>query len=382
MKTLFFYCIFEIISLMFIYAAQTKRNKYLINNNKKNISIKSTSNLTIKRYNIIFFLSMVPIIILIGLRNISVGYDTSAYVEVFFRVLSDSLRVSDSEWLSVGYIFLCKIIGFFSNDSYVLYNLTFATLTVYFLYKSIWENSKNPVFSIFILFSTCLVYQAFNQSRQMLAISMMLYAWKYIEKKQIKKYLLMCLLAFSIHKSALVMLPFYWISKIKINKKTLIKYTISSTFIFAFFGTIKKVLLMTYYGKTYLDRGFFSSQTSTVFNLIFRLGLLFACLYYSKYIKEDEKKELNGLFNMSIWCIMFQLLTLKIYIFGRITTYFYIFYVLLIPNIYAKISSKKKKTVFLVMNIFLFVIFHICYFFLVSASSGYDEFFWFFQSRG
>lgn len=366
MLTLTFYVFFEIVALFFMYSAQRKRKKYKIKNTKRD------NVLIVKKYYGYLFLSAFPIIFLLGFRDISVGYDTKEYVYTFFRIANGSIIASDYAWLSYGYIFICKIIGFFSKNGYLLYNLIIAVLTIYFFYKALWRNSKNPVFSLFLLFSTCLVYQAFNQSRQMLAVAIITYSWGFLEKEDLKKYLILIFLAFTIHKSAIIMLPFYWLSKRKISKKNIFIYIgIALLFLFSL-NFIEKILFFTHYGQVYLEKGMFISQTSSILNLVFRCCVLFICSFFYRYIQANDKIKLNKLMNISIWCVLFQLLTLKIYIFARITTYLYVFYVFLISNIYENIKNKKKKQIFIIIMCLIFLIFHIGYYNSVSHSSGYD----------
>lgn len=375
MKTLAFYMIFEVISLFFLFVAQKMKEKD--DELKHNENIKNKKNI-IQKYYLYLIMSAIPLIILIGFRDISVGYDTSAYVETFFRITKGEITASDGDWLSIGYIAICKLIGLFSDNNYVLYNTIIGILTVFFFYKAIMNNSKNSTFSLYLLFSTCLFYQTFNQSRQMLAIAIVLYSWKFIENNKMKKFLFFILLAFSIHKSAIIMMPFYWLTKAKINYKNIMLYIIFAFSIFAFFDVIQKMLLLTHYGQVYTERGMFISQTSTWLNLSFRFLIVILCMIFYKYTRREEKKSLNKLINVAIWCILFQLLTVKVYIFGRITTYLYVFFILLIPNLFENIENKNIKITFKTIMISIFFIFHIGYYYAVSQASGYDIYQFFF----
>lgn len=377
--TLMFYFVFEIMSLICMYVYQLK----CIKSKKKGSSNTQVNNIykkkfVIKKSSICLLLSFMPLLILIGFRNISVGVDTLNYINTFYRIVSGKILLSDKEWLSFGFIFIIKIIGLISKN-YVFYNIVIGFLTLFFIYKSIIDISTNPVFSLYIFISTCLFYQTFNQSRQMLAIAIVLYSYKYIINNNFKRFLFYAILAFSIHKSAIIILPFYFFTNSKINKKNISKYCLLGISCYLFFPLLKMILLLTYYGVTYQRNGFFITTQSSIINLIFRILLIAVCIYfYKKYCNKENKTNIK-LINFGMWCIVFQVLATKIYIISRITTYFFVSFILLIPNIYSEISRPKSKKLFLIGMVVLFITYHIMYFKLVGQDSGYNLYRFFFS---
>lgn len=57
----------------------------------------------------------------------------------------------------------------------------------------------------------------FNRIRQYLAISIFLYSFKFIENKNLKKYLLMIFIGSLFHKIILFCLPLYFILNLKLK---------------------------------------------------------------------------------------------------------------------------------------------------------------------
>lgn len=371
METLLFYLLVEAISLFFFYLAESKRK---IENPKEKAH-------SIKKSTICLIISFLPLLLLIGLRNIDVGVDTRNYASVFQRIANNTLTVADQNWLGFGYIYLCKAINFIFGNNFTILNLCIGFLTLLFFYKGILDTSENPTMSLYILFSTCLYYQTFNQSRQLLAISIIFYSFKYLLKNDFKKYFIFILLASSIHTSALIMLPFYFLSKLKVNKKSIFIYCLIALGSIVFFQQIIGIISSTSYGLIYQTTEYFKSNKSSLINLLFRLLLLIICYIISIYTKEkltdDTQKKC---FNIAIWCLLFQLLTTKIYILGRITTYFYIIYILLIPNLIKKVEQKNLKKIIKIGVIICFFIYHIIYFKSAASSAGYDLYKFFFQS--
>ena len=356
MKSLTIYLIIEIISLFFMSKAENSYKK-----EKKNQ--KSKNKLLVKKSTALAIISAIPLILLVGFRGDNVGIDTHRVAQAYERIVSNNMYDNDIQWLGYGYTFFIKSISLIFGSNYVVLNTIIATLTIFFLYKAIWDNAKNKTLSLYLFFSSCLLYQMMNQSRQQLAIMIVLFGFKYIKKRDFKKYFIIILLAFCVHKSALIMLPFYFISNNELNKKNIFLYFLIATMIVVFEGYVEKLLLYTDYGQTYILSGIYNDTTKAYYNLIVRIGLLLFALAF----KDKEDKEEKYLYNMGIWCVISQVITSKVYAFGRITTYFFIFFILLLPNSIEKFSNRfNNKRYINLFIIVLFFIYHIGYYILTG----------------
>lgn len=357
--SLIFYVIVQIFALIFLY-----------------IGIKNNKPATKKFF---ITISAFILILVIGLRSLSTGTDTKVYAEAFLRYANNVITTADKNWLSVGYFFLFFIIKNFFFSSYVLFNLLVGTITITFLYKAILDNSKKPVLSLFLFFSTCLYLQCLNQSRQILAIVLVLYSFKFVRESNFKKYFLIIFIAGLVHNSAFIMLPFYFLKNLKINYKTIILYILISVFLLVGETFIYKIIMLTPYGDVYLMRNYMvESQVSSVINLFVRFMLLIFTFFFRKSAMIKDPESNNYLYHMAIWTFLTQIITLRVYIFARITTYLFIFYVIFIPNLLHNITNLKNKKFYTALVIFLFVVYFFVYYHFVSVTSGYDtyNFFW------
>ena len=361
-NTFLFYLIINILVLFLMKIGQnTKNNK--LNNNVYKISI---------------IISAIILIILIGFRGYYVGIDTSTYADANERILNDNLSESDEKWLGIGYIYLIKFIGFFVGNNYVIINCAIAAITIYFLYRSIYENSNNKIFTMFIFMAMCLHYQMLNQSRQMLAIVMIMYSYKYIREKNIWKYMGIIILTSLIHNSAIIMIPIYFIVQFKFNKKLFCLYIIASLVMIIFSNQIIDILRLTSYGEIYLSSLVNYIETSTYFNLLVRfIMLVFALIFSKKCISNNKDNSI--LYNMIFICFICQIMATQIYIFSRVTTYFFVFYVFLIPEILNIFKNKRKKYKMLTLCVILALLaYHGVYYTVTSKKSGYAEYEMFF----
>lgn len=354
--SLLLYLVVEVASLGFLYGAQKMRGK-----RERRFLIT-----------IMLLLSFLPLCLLVGLRGITVGADTRHYVDAYLRIGDGMDTASYSGWLSIGYIGLCKVVSLVFHSNYVAFNTVVGGLTLLFLYRTVWDSSKNPAFSMFIVFSTCLFYQTFNQSRQMLAIAIICYGLKYIRGNKIIPYILTILLAASIHASAIIMLPFFFIAKMEVRQTTLMRYLIICLICVGLAPYVRSLLAMTSYGSVYAGSEYFMSQTSSVFKLIFGVIVVWMCYIYGK--RKINEKEIKYLFNLSMWYLVFQTIATDIYIMNRMSVYFLIMFAFLVPNIYESITSQKQKRMFLREMVLLFMLHHVGYYQAVAAGAGYKNY--------
>ncbi len=66
-------------------------------------------------------------------------------------------------------------------------------------------------------------YNTFISMRQSLTVAIFLYSLKYIEKKNPIKYFLACFVCLQLHTASIILFPIYFINKIKLSKKVIIK---------------------------------------------------------------------------------------------------------------------------------------------------------------
>lgn len=381
--TVAIYGITQIWALTFMYISYKYRNTYryywydslLENGFKKNIFTKSS---------ILSILSALPLFLLIVLRSREVGVDYHGYAEAIINIGNNQILDYYSDWLGDGFYYLIRIISSLGlkNDILVLIVISIiAFLSIYFLYKAILDNSHYPTVSLFIFFSFCLYYQMFNQFRQLLAITITTFAFKYIMEKNVWKYMAWILFATTIHNSAIVMLPIYYLCKLNINKKNITIYSLLSIIGYLQFGVIVKLLQHTTYGQIYLNWDIYNiaNDKGAILNFIIRLFLLVICIIpYKRLVK--KYKNINALYNMIIICTIIQLFVIKSTLFSRVTTYYFVFYIFLLPIVVKEYAIMLKcKEIIVLVFFYIMLLYHYIYFFFISSvESGYKVYKFFF----
>lgn len=363
MTFLFYMFIEVIVLLLFHYAVKTYSGK------KLSLGM------------VCYLVSFSILLFVIIFRNIDVGKDYERYYKAILRIHTGKEYPMDIQWLSVGFRVLIRIVGgFHLPDNMVPFVVIWiiSAITLYCFFRVCVTFSKGSTMSLFLFLSFCLYFQIMNQFRQMMAIAIVLLAYQYIDQS-ILKYMLMVLLAASFHSSAFVMAPFYFIVKLHINVKLIFGYLLACVAAIFLYSKIVVLLKRSTYGAIYFGWSDFDFAFggSAVINLMIRVLLLVLCLNVRKnIIKKDSKYEI--LYHMIIVCTIVQVFAVISYVFGRITTYFFVYYLILIPEVakeYRNKIAQNSKTLYDILVYVMLFLYQCVYYFGQGAdAAGYGNY--------
>lgn len=194
--------------------------------------------------------------------NIKVYVLISCILFVFIRTFIDIKSVPDLEFYSFGYRQIADI-AFFEVPSAAIYDVKIpeigfrylmkvcsiicTSFTFFlFIYGLLWTLGYVKVikrYSAYVILSVLFVtIESFNQSlfviRQHLAMLIVFFSYQYIIEKKLYKYLLMMLLAYSLHQTAVIAVPLYFLYQIKGRKKLLLSMLAVGSVAFVMFSLI------------------------------------------------------------------------------------------------------------------------------------------------
>lgn len=165
--------------------------------------------------------------ILAGCRDASIGVDVSVYGKPFFEraVQSTSIFIFFSKQALLGHIdmgfnAIVYIVSRFAKDyhwSLFVYELI-TVAVIYWGYKRCNLIYGTPVWLGVLLYYLSLYNASFNILRQTIAVSFVFVACTYIFTKEYKKYIVLMVIAFSVHSSSIIggaVFPMYSILQIK-----------------------------------------------------------------------------------------------------------------------------------------------------------------------
>lgn len=171
---------------------------------------------------LILIISLIIITFLIALRQHFP--DQGAYEDAFIvspPITSFSTENIEIGYAETGYLFLASIVKAIMNNV-TFYLFMMGALSMFLLYKSLNTYCILPLIGLANYVGRFLINRDFIQMRSSLAILLIIFASKYLFKKQYIKYLLVILLAYQFHHLAFIAIPFIFIYRYQPSNKIII----------------------------------------------------------------------------------------------------------------------------------------------------------------
>lgn len=324
------------VGLVIIYAIILLNRKDFINGNK-----------------IFVFLSTLNWVILSGLRHITIGADTLAYYYSYNRIIRTSwitlfgnffdIMVHGSEGKDPGYDLFVKATQLFT-DNYQFFLVIVALVFTVPLGAWIYINSKNSFVS-FLIYST-LFYSFFSITgiRQTIATAIVvLVGYKYIKERKFFPFLILVLISFTIHKSAIVFFPFYFLANKKITKK----YVLTILAIFPLLMYFRVPFALFFQSLSGYDYGIYEGAGTINFTILLILIVIVGIWKSNEVIKTNPQA--THYYNAIFIAVLSTPLTWVNPDAMRVVQYYSIYLMLLVPEIINSFRKDEKPLAYLVV---------------------------------
>lgn len=292
-----------------------------------------------KTKRVLFWLLFAILVFFAGFRW-DVGIDWFNYMELFD--LENGVGF-DSDWMEGGNVWLSSLLYLcgFIDAGYYLWVAAFITL--FFIFWSIKEYSPAPILSAILLVCLGTYFDLLNGVRQYIAISIIVFSWQFIFKKQLTRYILAVILAGLFHASAFIMLPVYFIYKLRFNKNWLIILALLA-FVLSFFIGPFVVQIAQYAGRyEFYSQSDFALALNplSMLRVIFPFSILVIISWnYNKLSQNLMERVMTNLAVVSIFItLLFPGVTLMI----RVGFYFSLSFIFVIPML-CKYFSKTNAS--------------------------------------
>ncbi len=176
---------------------------YYAQNVKEIRQLKST-------YRFLCVMSFLPMTF-VSVFRYQVGTDWPIYNDYFYWISEGTDRFTEPL-----FNLLNRVVYLFTRDSWWLFAVC-ALIIGYFTFRTIFEQSIYPAFSILIFVITGDYFNSQNQIRQAIAMAVFLYGVKYIKARDWKRYFFWILVAFLTHTSAAIYVPFYFLYGLEVK---------------------------------------------------------------------------------------------------------------------------------------------------------------------
>lgn len=301
-------------------------------------------------------------ILISGLRGLSVGADTATYYYSYLNVKNRSFNelfqnvlakiISNTGNKDPGYDLFVKLTQIISED-YQVFLMIIALIFMIPFTIWVWRESMNPLISFVLYSSLFYAFFAITGIRQTISTALVvLIGDRLIKERKLIPFLMVAFVSSLIHRSSLVFVPFYFLSRLKIRQRTVVLAGIVCVISFAFKSQLKNIFIsISGYGEysaTYIGAG-----TST---FTFLLLMLFALSIFA--YRRDEYIDENRRFYIALYLAMFFVpLTWINPSAMRIVQYFSIYLVLLIPEMIEAVFFEKSKKVVTIVVVSILVLF-------------------------
>lgn len=343
------------------------------------MSISTTFKNTKVVEKISFYLLVIVLFILSGLRAMSVGYDNLGH-EMIFNYISNR-QMSVIGFKDPGYSLMSFAVSFFGG--YHLFIIVFSAIMIILLVYSINYFSTYPFISLYVYY--CLYFLGNNMAkiRQGMAVVILLVALKHLHQNHKKKYIILVLLASTFHASALLFLILIILIKIDLSRiKMIILLAISllvgitgiansvfynilnNDWVMNITNILRFNRIKSYIGSEYLIRkGGYWGLAYTLINVI----LIF--LLYEKFKLKENDKEIF-IAKVYYWGALTSIILFDLPLINqRFSMAFLVTQTFLVTYMISFINNKFKRLIFI--NSYLLAVLFTGY---LAFVTNYDKF--------
>ena len=314
-------------------------------------TINKKTNTQVFLFIYIFFLSF-----FVGMSDMFCGYDRYIYGYLFDSIAD--ITTINEDYLSqgcfnyfageYGFTLLNILISFISENRYIF--ILIVTIIIYWLlYHSIKKYTCNYPLAL-VLFMGLWFYFTFTYLRQVLGATIVWLSIDYIIKRDFKRFFIVWLVAYSMHNSAIIFFPFYFVAAKKYQNNHI--YLAIVLALLLGITPIPNLLFNAYQSISVFER-------ANDYNALggFRIAYIlesacFLTIIIPIYKNIYTQKEIV-IFNMSLVFCLLLLLFVKSENGGRLSWYFMLGIISTITTICTKFY-KKPVLVFFIIAICLF----------------------------
>lgn len=351
-------------------------------------AIIGKENINEKRYNAFLdflvgskFLIIFAMIFFATFKAVGVGLDTENYFKyyeelrtgqaVFFEFTSSSFEI--------GYVFLNSILVFF-NLSFVFLQFTIALITAVCFSFFIHSLSQDKGMSYFLFIALGTYAQSFSLYRQIISMSLVAVAIVMLFKNKYLWFVLLTLLAFSFHSSAILCFTLIIFKFMKMNWKTLLFFTALTAICYFGFSQIMS-LLDKIFGVDYYQRYFINNQElmaeTSLLDILYTvsLGLIFIVFYLFKnklHFSQEQRKKFDFFLLVFLMVPLIRIVGMSLSyqaLVNRFTLYFFISLIILIPS-FAEGTRGTKYYKFVVPAVYVIASGYMTYLYAIKLASG------------
>lgn len=308
------------------------------------------------------------LILIAGLRY-GIG-DTGTYKQIFTTIPANVMSYLSSNIVEDDrgfYLIVSFIKQFISQDNQVIIFI-FSMLTIGLIGYGLYKYSDNIVMTTFLFITMGCYTVSMNGIRQYLATAILFLTLPLIKKRKFVLYLIIVLLTSTIHASAIIFIPIYFLDKVK--GWGIVSYLLLLTGFFLFFTyNVTGPMIADFLGESqyghYADALLSTNEGANIIRTLVCCVPL-ALSWAKKDIINQKMQYGNIVINLTILNFIFMLLASRYWIYARFCIYFNLYAILLLTYCIDNIFEKRSVKIITILCIICYCIF----FWYDSLTSG------------
>lgn len=316
------------------------------------------TSLSKKSSRVLFLISLLAVWALQAFRWTS-GTDWLPYWDYF--VNTESCADYFESQFEAGFAAFNYIIGLFTRN-YTIYLMLYSALLMCLYYK-IARDSSIYLCLVLLFFYCTTIFPV----RQMLAMGFVFCSYKYIVDRQFIKFLIVIFLAFSIHRTAIIFLPVYFIARYHFSNTVLIVFYLTGVFLGIegfIFDWILNIFLRVGLGMegAAADKLLFYlsanqdaetiSFTRFLFSMLSNFVWIVLFLYFRKKISNEYYNVLLNIYFINLF--LNRLFVIAFSDLTRISLFFTGAFILLMTMILAHIKSSNRVILYVLVSVYCY----------------------------
>lgn len=287
--------------------------------------------------NIFFvYIAFTQLFLIMVFRN-QIGYDYNMYTVGFNRMGADGFQnMTYYDW-ETGFVLVTKLLTLILPN-YIWYIGVLSVVAILPAAIFICKNSEMPWLSTILYVNMFIFFMEMNFLRQMIALSLVMLAWHFMKKNKFIPFAVVILIASVFHQTVLILLPVYLLIKMQPNFKELIIY---GYFILWFYMSSEGFIdiVTNFYHEEYSNSIFVTEGLSLVYAIL-PLVVTVITFILIKLGTINVTAENKYIINLSLICTILMVTMAKHSIIERLSYYFSIFFILLVPVVYRSLAAK------------------------------------------
>lgn len=323
-------------------------------------------------------------ILLMGLRN-WIGADYGAYVQMFMyfgRTLDYSVFVERAFFGSdnIGVEWLYVLLGKLVHDSHLpffVFTFILAVFSIGIKYISFQNISAYPALSMLLYMFPSYFLADGGHMRQAVAMAVAMFSFLFIRSRNLLMFLFIMYIAVGFHKSAFVFVFAYWLVLVPLNSNRIL-WLVLLCAVLSPFDIYKYISLLDSIAPEEVFEGFQAYEAiGDSSNGKVRLNDLVSIMYtyfLVAYDKEGSERipYYEYMRNIGVVAVCMYFIFRGSPIFStRLTAYYWIYMVMVLPNIVAAVQNLKLKRMLYIFLILFVVFYYFVITFMQASRAGY-----------